>query len=272
MVAHNSFRYFVRDNFQHDESFRGHNVAMGAKATEAILGATDTRDLLHRLEATENLARLDATVEPTMWRCATISKKELAALRTIPSLIRKGRVQRVDKDKVTLKNGTYTPQPDTLYVDCSANSIPKRPIVPVFNGKHITLQPVRLCQQVFSAAFLAHIEASYKNDATKNELSTPIPMPEHANEYVRQYLQTYRNQLLWASKPEVSAWVDASRLNLYECLIPKPPTDPKEREQFYQVMGQTMVAQIDKLDKLMRGNPDKEQWTGLERDLSQARL
>jgi hypothetical protein len=34
----------------------------------------------------------------------------------------------------------------------------------VFSDAGMTLQTVRSCQQVFSAAFIAHVEAAYGND------------------------------------------------------------------------------------------------------------
>jgi len=51
--------------------------------------------------------------------------------------------------------------PDTLVVDCSASAIPQRPLVPIWDGKRITLQMVRTCQPTFSAALIAHIEATF---------------------------------------------------------------------------------------------------------------
>jgi hypothetical protein len=267
-------RYFIRNNFQVGEEFRQAILAAGGRATEAIMAAENIQDLLHRLEASGNLARLDSSVEPTMWKCSTVSLKELDALRTIPksNIVRKGRVLRIAGDKVTLDNGTYMPEADTLYVDCSAGSIPKLPVVPVFDGKHITLQSVRFCQQVFSAAVIAHIESAYTDETFKNELCTPIPMPEHPNEYVRGYLQTYRNELLWASEEKVSAYVGASRLNIYKAMMPKAPEKPKEKEEFGKKIQEKLIMQIQKLEKLMKGDPDKEHWTGLERDMQQSRL
>ena len=44
--------------------------------------------------------------------------------------------------------------------------------MPVFAEDRITLQSVRTCQQVFSAAFIGHVEAAYDDEAHKNELCT----------------------------------------------------------------------------------------------------
>ncbi|KPI36356.1 uncharacterized protein AB675_7363 [Cyphellophora attinorum] len=266
--------YFNRNNFQTGEEFRERILAAGARSTEAIMAATDTRDLLHRLESAAHLTRLDPSVEPEAWKCATISLKELDAIRSIPksNITRKGHVTLITANKVTLDNGTYVPDADTLYVDCSAGSIPKRPIVPIFNGRHITLQAVRFCQQVFSAAVIARVEAVYTAEAFKNELCTPIPMPNHPNEYVRGYLQTYRNEILWASEEKMKAWLGASRLNVAASRMPKPPEDPKARVEFNKKMREKLVMQIEKLEKLMRADPDREHWTGVEEDMHQARL
>ena len=54
-------------------------------------------------------------------------------------------------------------------------------MVPVFGDDRIVLQTVRHCQQVFSAAFIGHVEASYDDQATKNELCTVVPHPDSAD-------------------------------------------------------------------------------------------
>jgi len=41
-------------------------------------------------------------------------------------------------------------------------------LVPIWAGKHITLQMVRTCQPTFSAALIAHIEATLGDEAEKN--------------------------------------------------------------------------------------------------------
>jgi len=46
------------------------------------------------------LIRLDRDVEPTMYRCATVSEAELVRLRSIQDVVRLGRVTHVGLDRI----------------------------------------------------------------------------------------------------------------------------------------------------------------------------
>ncbi|RZI02171.1 NAD(P)/FAD-dependent oxidoreductase, partial [Staphylococcus aureus] len=55
---------------------------------EAIGAATSTDDLFDRLETAGTLLRIDPSVRPSMYRCATVSHLELEQLRRIPDIVR----------------------------------------------------------------------------------------------------------------------------------------------------------------------------------------
>ena len=90
-----------------------------------------------------------------MYRCATVSLAELAQLRRIQDVVRLGRLRRIEESSMVLGAGTIDASPGTLYIDCSADGLERRPALPVFDGHRMTLQSVRTCQQVFSAALIA---------------------------------------------------------------------------------------------------------------------
>ena len=114
---------------------------------EAVMTATSPDDLLSRLGEREQLLRLDPNVTPTMWKCATVTKMELEQIRKISNVIRQGHLLRVSRHQMELEKGMQVPaSPDTLYIDCTSSSLRSLPVVPVFAGKHITLQPMRMCQ------------------------------------------------------------------------------------------------------------------------------
>lgn len=140
---------------------------------EAIGAATSTDDLFDRLETAGTLLRIDPSVRPSMYRCATVSHLELEQLRRIRDIVRMGHVQRIEPTTIVLDGGSVPATPTALYIDCTADGAPQRPAKPVFDADHLTLQAVRGCQQVFSAAFIAHVEFAYEDDAVKNELCTP---------------------------------------------------------------------------------------------------
>ncbi|PSN67174.1 hypothetical protein BS50DRAFT_588175 [Corynespora cassiicola Philippines] len=156
-----------------------------AKTGEAINNATSTEDLFLRFESYNQVLRLDKNVWPTMF------------------------------SEVTLEKGTYKPKPDSLYIDCTADGLAKLEPVPIFNGKHITLQSVRFCQQVLSAAVIAHVEATYDNDDVKNALCGVVPHPDETTDYINVSLQTYRNRLRWLAEPKMASWLMKCRLDVF---------------------------------------------------------
>jgi len=111
------------------------------------------------------LLRLDKKVRPSMFHGATISQEELKELQRIKKVIRKGRVQSVEKDKIVFQNDSIPTSTDHIHVDCSATAIRKDiKMIPIFKGDMIIPQTVRSYQPVFSAAFIAHIEVAYEGE------------------------------------------------------------------------------------------------------------
>jgi hypothetical protein len=90
----------------------------------------------------------------------------------------------------------------------------------------MTLQSIRTCQQVFSAALIAHVEATYADDAVKNDLCVPIPHPDTDVDFVRVSVANARNERRWAEEPGLGDWLAKSRLNWFGRLGPAPPADP----------------------------------------------
>ncbi len=96
---------------------------------EAAAQAEGPTDLFRRLEACGQLIRLDPGVEPTTFRCATVSQDELASLRSIENVIRLGRVTRIGPDQIKLAGGSIPADRGQVHVDCSS-SRPSRQACP----------------------------------------------------------------------------------------------------------------------------------------------
>jgi hypothetical protein len=180
-----------------------------------IAESESVNDMFDRLEAADHLMRIDPAVRPTMYRCATVTKAELAALRRIGNVIRMGRVQRITSDQIVLDEGTIPTTPRTVHVDCTADGLERRPVLPIFAGDQITLQTVRPCQQVFSAAFIAHIEHSVVDDARKNELCTVVPHPDSALDFVETTKGNFLNGMQWFFEPDLAEWLGNARLDAF---------------------------------------------------------
>ena len=188
-----------------------------------IAESTSISDLFVRLEQAGLLMRLHDNVEPTMYRCSTITVPELDQLRRIDDIVRLGRVRSIDTDEIVLDAGTLPTTPNTFHVDCTADGLARRPAVPVFDGDRLTLQTVRHCQQVFSAAFIAHVEAAYDDEDHQNTLCGVVPHPDAATDWIRTAHGNSVNSAHWNADAELTAWLGAARLDGFRSS--EPPTD-----------------------------------------------
>jgi hypothetical protein len=159
IIPRDSF-YLERGCLQPGPLFAETTQASLKAVNGCIMTPSSVDDLMDRLVACQQLLRLDEVVRASMFRCATVSHAGFQQPKRIQSVIRFGRIVSIEQQQVKLQHGSYMPQPDTLFIDCSADALARLRPVPVFQGKLITLQAVRYCQQVFSSALIAHIEAT----------------------------------------------------------------------------------------------------------------
>ena len=186
---------------------------------EAVRDAASVQDLFTRLEARRLLLRIDPTVEPTMYRCATVSEAELAQLRRIKRVVRLGRVLAIERERIVLERGEVPTSVDQVHVHCSTSGLPRGPVEPVFQGGRIVPQYVRRCSPSFSAAFIAHLEATLSSDEEKNALCQPVNVPEVPLDWLRMHMDSSANQLRWAQHPELQQWLRQSRLDAFAGLF-----------------------------------------------------
>lgn len=188
-----------------------------------VAESTSIADVFDRLEANGLLLRLDPDVQPTMYRCSTITKAELEQLKRITNIVRLGRVQQIDADQIVLDDGAIPTTANTFHVDCTADGLERRPARQVFDDRLLTLQTVRTCQQVFSAAFIAHAEVAYDNDDHRNMLCGVVPHPDAATDWLRSSLGNSMNSANWNADPELVAWLSNARLDGFSS--PEPPSE-----------------------------------------------
>ena len=125
----------------------------------------------------------------------------------------------------------------------------------VFTDDHISLQAVRTCQPAFSAAVIAHVEAAYPDDDTRNAFCGPVPYPHEPTDWLRMMLAFNRNQLQWFSDPDMMAWVDAARLNVLHHV--SAAVSERAREKIISVLNSQMPAINDKLETLLAQARDR---------------
>ena len=227
------------------------NDTMGAQASqfEAIAAAESIDDLFDRLEAAGVLLRIDANVKPQMFHGATISQAELSELRRIKSIVRLGRVQKLEADAIILDDGKLSVSKRTLHIDCSASAITNLSTKPIFQGDLITPQTVRSYQPVFSASVIAHVEATRETEAEKNQLCGVVPLPNHDTDWIRLMIPFMMNQYQWSRDPELRAWLETNRLDGFSSLVRSVPEDDQEKRAILKRLRDASMPAMAKLQQ-----------------------
>lgn len=205
--------FMDRANFQPGLENFERNMGYSLAQFGSIIEASSPADLFARLEAKGALLRLDPKVEPTTYRCGTVSRDELALLRRIGDVVRLGRLRAIEPTRIVLDQGELPAQADTLYVDCSASAIQALPGLPVFDGARINLLMVRFCQPLFSAALIAFVESHVADDTARNAMCAVAPSPEVPQDWLRMWAVSLANAGRWRQHPALNAWLMKCRLN-----------------------------------------------------------
>ena len=240
-----------RKNTQASEAFFADSIGAQAAQMEAIAQSDSIEDMFDRLENTGVFLRIDTSVQPQMFHGATISLLELEALRRIKNIVRLGRVTRLEKDLITLEHGTIVTSVDHLHIDCSASALTNLAMKPIFAGDVITPQTVRSYQPVFSAAFIAHIEAAYPNDEIKNKICNVVPLPNTLIDWLRLTVAFMVNQYIWSQDKSIRAWLLENRLDGFSQLVRNVAEDDTEKQQILQRLRGSSQPAMAKLQEYL---------------------
>ena len=242
-----------REVTQASAEFFKETIGGFAAQMQALAEATSVEDLFARLESCGFMLRIDQGQQPEMFHYATISTGEVEQLRRIGNVIQQGRVASIDSDGLTMANGDMIPMSaDTLYVDCSASAIQFKhgSDRPVYAEDVITIQPVRMPNPCLSASVSAFIECRYDDDAKRNQLATPIPLPDDPQGFMRSTLGNMMNQVAWSNEPELREFVTANRLDGFGAVIANADLSDPENAAILEQMqrfAQPAVANLWKL-------------------------
>lgn len=217
---------------------------------ESIAQAGDLGELFELLEARGVLFRVDPAVTPTTYRCAVVSRGELAQLRRIKDIIRLGHVRAIGTTELQLERGSVAAAPDTLYVHCTAGAIQVPPPVPVFAEDTINLLMVRWCQPLFSAALIAWVESHVTERAAQNALCGVVPSPEVPVDWLRMWAATLRNVAAWNAQPPLQGWLAQCRLNGQATMLKGVEITPAVKALLQEV-GASSAAAGARIGQLM---------------------
>jgi hypothetical protein len=240
-----------RANLQAGDEFFMNTWGSMTAQLESVVAAASVQDLMLRLEAAGEWMRIDPQVQPSVYHGAILSQAELALLRRIQGIVRLGHVKSIDAGQIHLDEGSIPLPPGTLVVDCSAVGIPSRGAVPVWAGDRITPQWVRSFGTVLSAAFIAHVEATFDDDAQKNALCTPIVPPTLATDWLRMLDTSMKNQQRWSKVPQLQQWLAESRLNALFHSPARIRPDETEKIALMQRYRQAIKPAVTRLSELM---------------------
>lgn len=215
-----------RAHVQTDFAFFEATIGGFAAEFEAARDATCIDDLFARLEAAEHLRRIDRDVLPSMFRCAIASDAELRQMRRITRVVRLGHVQSIEAGRIVLDHGAIPTSPEQVHIHCCADGIPRQPPQPVFQEGRIALQYLRRCSPTFSAALIAYLEASIDGDAEKNQLCTPVMLPDQPLDWLRMLALESRNAARWRKLPALRKWLAGARLNAVSAMIERALREP----------------------------------------------
>jgi len=241
-----------RQNTQPTEAFFKYTMGAQAAQYEALAKARSITDLFDNLESSGVLVRLDTGVRPKMFHGATISQQELAELRKIKRVIRKGRVKSIEADKIIMDQGTIATSIGHVHVDCSASAITNLEIKPIFQGNLITPQTVRSYQPVFSAALIAHVEAVYQDDdKIKNQICQVVPLPNHDTDWIKMLAIFMTNQYNWNQDKGLRKWLKGNRLDGFSKMVSQVPKDDQEKQDILLRIRNSVMPAMMKLQQFI---------------------
>src|SRR5262249_8976325 len=163
-----------RDPWQFDRNFTqpldqvGSYMRLQASWVGAAATATDGSDFARRLEDDGVFLRIDPSVEPLAFRGATVSPREIDALRAISNVVRASRVRGIGRTRIATDTGDIRGGPDDVYVDCTAAGVPPAPAQPVFAPGRITIQYVNVGFLPWCAATIGFVESTGLDDEERN--------------------------------------------------------------------------------------------------------
>ncbi len=188
-------------------------LGMVADTMQAAEASASLDDLFLRLEDAGIMLRIDRTVRPTMAKTPTLAAWELDLLRTIDDVVRLGHIERVERGRIELDDGTVTIHDDALVVHCAGEGLIYRPLIPVWQSETITLQPIRAGFPCFGAAIAGYVEATREDDDEKNRVCAPSPYPDSMAAWAHMTVVGARNAVAFGSEPDIAAWASGVAIN-----------------------------------------------------------
>ena len=191
----------------------GGYMQMQACWVAAAAQAADATDFAKRLEADGVFVRIDPEADAEVFRGATISAREIDALRTIERVVRGRRVRHIGTESIITDQGELPTSAGRVHVDCTAEGVRPTAPRPVFEDGRLTLQYVTIGVVPWGAAVIGALEARPDSDEEKNRLAPVLTFTGRVSDVLRLAYVGMTGIMARAMDPHMSAWNEAARLN-----------------------------------------------------------
>ncbi len=195
--------------------FFDHTIGGAVRQMEILAEVADLETLAATMEAEGFWLRIDKARTPTMMHMAVTSEGEVEALARVKNVIRMGHVQSIEPGRLIFASGEAAIAQNALIIDCAASAAAANvdDRAPVFSAGRINLQMIRIAQPTFSAAVIAHLEATVQHEAVKRAATNVAPMIDTVAHWVDRRRTTALNEAAWNKIDGMPAWLLGCRLN-----------------------------------------------------------
>jgi hypothetical protein len=205
--------WFVDRAYTQPLDLVGSMVEYQARTVEACATARNGLDLALRLEEHGMFCRLDTSVEPTIYRGATIARSELEALRQVENVVRLGKVRSIGMTMLELERGEIEAMAGEVLVDCTAQGLATVRTRPIFAGERVTVQFTTVGVAPWSAAILGYVESLDLTDDNRNHLCPPVPRTGLIADQLRILGIGFVAEARRRQHHDIARWAATARLN-----------------------------------------------------------
>jgi hypothetical protein len=188
-------------------------LGMVAETMRLAGEARSLPELFGQLEDAGIMLRIDRSMTPTMAKAPTLGLWELDLLRSIERVVRRGHIRAARRGRLDLEEGSVALADDALVVNCAADGLKIRPLVPIWGTEAITLQPVRAGFPCFGAALAGYVEATRVDDDEKNRLCRPSSYGNSLTDWASMQVRGARNTAAFSGEADIKQWTDRIAVN-----------------------------------------------------------
>lgn len=188
-------------------------LGMAADTMAAAAASQSLDDLFLHLEAAGVMLRIDQTATPTMAKTPTLGEWELALLRTVTNVVRRGHIRRLTGSEMVFDDGVVPLPPGSLVVHCAASGLVYPPRVPIWEPDMIRVQTVRAGFPCFNAALTGLVEATRDDDRERNRLCPANGLPDDLASWAQMQVRGALASRAFGAEPDIAAWAGGCALN-----------------------------------------------------------